>query len=196
MQVVIWLALVVMFVVEMASRFSRSISSGQGGHQANPQRRARQVPHGAPPWERPGGQRWYPLDRPAAPEWSDPYAPATARARASGTTGAADTSDWDSSEQDEEAGEYLGSLGFTSEEGASMHDTGAVLSSLSMMFDDEIEDAGEAHVSGPIAAALASLRSTGGPSEGAGAAIVLAEILGPPRALRRAGPGASRARWK
>lgn len=196
MQVMIWLVLVVIFIIEIVGRAGRGMAPDDD-QLRSPVRREDRVPGGAQPWQRPGGQRWQPVAPAAAPPRQvsrgrlevDRYAP-----KAASDTG--DGFKWAESPDDHESGEYLGSLGFASEEGASMHDTGTVLGSLSMMFDDEVEDAaGGAQLSGSIVTALALLRSAGDPSEGAGAAVVLAEILGPPRALRRVGPGGARARW-
>lgn len=90
--------------------------------------------------------------------------------------------------------EYLGSLGFESAEGVSMEVRAPVFAA------EELAVAG--HVTGtPVPAspavvrAFSALRAPGGTAEGAAVAIVLSEILGPPRALKpRRSPVAERAR--
>lgn len=242
MNILVWVILVFVLIVEAASRAGRRAGreghAGRAGRAAHPTieelrqqqlqklqrlqpRRAREDARsgaggstdggGAGPalrWERPGGRQWRPLDG-GQPEWRDvgrrrPPIPATTVDR--GWFGMQDTAGTAAGAGEEpeaaQAGgrdvdSYRGSLGFESEEGATMHDVGTVLGSLSMMFDDETEgEAGAEHAAGPIPAALSLLRSPGGPGEGAGIGIVLAEILGPPRAVRRAGPGGARARWR
>ncbi|MDP2873015.1 MAG: hypothetical protein Q8P31_10820 [Bacillota bacterium] len=188
--------LIFVFLVELSARAGRPGQAGRSGRpgQSRPVRRARdgdnwgirvleQLSQGQrAPWELPGGQQWRPL-RPGQQ---------VQQARQGQLTQSEHAAPAD--EVTVETGDYLGSMGYASAEGLTMHDTETVLGSLSLMLDDEAEAGGGPGdpATGPIATALAALRSTRDPSEGAGAAIVLAEILGPPRALRRTGPGGAR----
>ncbi len=182
-----FIILIFVFLVELSARAGRPGQAGRSGRpgESRPLRRARdgdnwgirvleQLSQGQrAPWELPGGQQWRPLRAGQQVQ----------QARQGQLTQSEHAAPAD--EVTVETGDYLGSMGYASAEGLTMHDTGTVLGSLSLTLDDEAEAGGGPGgdpATGPIATALAVLRSTRDPSEGAGAAIVLAEILGPPRA--------------
>jgi hypothetical protein len=193
MHIPILIVIVVITLMELASR-----AGGGGRSRTRPPGTSRPPDDWRSMWERPGGREWRPL-RPGGPGSSEGGGSYPARpAPASPPGPAAQVSAMAKHTPEDERDDYLGSMGWASEEGTSMLDDGIVLGGASLLlFDDDVEDDDVAVAgSGAIGVALAALRSAAAPSDGAGAAIVLAEILGPPRAISRTGPGSSRSRWR